>query len=125
MEYRWVGKTVDLQELSKRVEEFYKSKGFETKLEYSDGFYKVNSVLRIENKLRISSARIHGSPNDFVVEFLSGKGERFSNMLVHWAAMFGGGVFMLDGLRSQEFYERLERDFWIFVEKAVGQLAVL
>jgi hypothetical protein len=36
--------------------------------------------------------------------------------------MFGGGIFILDRLKSQEFYERLETEFWAFVENVVEQL---
>jgi hypothetical protein len=37
--------------------------------------------------------------------------------------MFGGGVFLLEKLRTHEFYEKLETEFWVFVEHAVDLTA--
>jgi hypothetical protein len=35
----------------------------------------------------------------------------------------GGGYFLLKGLKLQEELEKLEREFWIYVEDKVAQLA--
>mgnify|MGYP001117268651 CR=1 FL=1 len=124
MQHRWVGKKVDLDTLSKRIGEFYEHKGFKTTIESSKDGYKVIGVLRVGDKLRMSSANIRGNPNDFTVEFSDNKGGGFSILLGPFVTLLGGGVFVLDRLRSREFYEKLEGDFWISVEQAVEQLTV-
>jgi len=37
--------------------------------------------------------------------------------------MFGGGALILERLQSQEFYDKLETEFWAVVENAVDQTA--
>lgn len=120
---RWVKKNVDLEELSKRVEEFYKSKGSEVLVERLGGAFKVTGVMRVGDRPRSSFVSISGSPDDFTIEFLGSQLGRFSQFLTPLITMLGGGVFILDRLRSQEFYEKLETEFWAFVEHAVEQAA--
>jgi len=124
MQCRWVGKKVDLHSLSKRIGEFYEHRGFKTTIEHSKDTYKVIGVSRIDGKLRMSSVNIRGNPDDFTVEFSGSEGGRFSILLGPLVTLFGGGVFVLERLKSQEFYEGLEKDFWISVEQAVEQLTV-
>jgi hypothetical protein len=37
--------------------------------------------------------------------------------------LFGGGVLFLRGVKSDEAEEKLERDFWIFIEEKIDFLA--
>ena len=37
--------------------------------------------------------------------------------------MFGGGYLVVRGLRAKEALEKLEREFWVYVEERVAQLA--
>jgi hypothetical protein len=118
-----LNKKVDLKTLSERIGNFYKGKGFEVLVEGSQGAFKVVGVLRVGDKPRSSYVSINGNPNDFTVEFFGGQMGRFSQFLSPLITMFGGGVLVLDRLRSQEFYERLETEFWVFMERAVDQTA--
>jgi hypothetical protein len=113
-----------LRGLSKRIEEFFKSKGFEVLVEGSEGDFKVVGVLRVGDKLQSSYASINGNPNDFTVEFSGAQNSRFSQLLTPLITMFGGGILILKRLQSQEFYEKLETEFWAFVEHAVDQTVV-
>jgi hypothetical protein len=109
--------------LTKCIGEFFKSKGFEVLVEGSEGDFKVVSVLRAGDKLQSCYASIKGIPNDFAVEFSGAPNSRFSQFLAPLITMFGGGIFVLKRLQSQEFYEKLEAEFWAFVEHAVDQTA--
>ena len=122
MQTRWVNRNVALNVLSKRIEDFYKRKGFETSVDHLEDTYKIVAALRIDDKLRTSYVSVKGNSNDFTVEFLGGRSGRFSLLLAPLATMFGGGIFILDRLKSQDFYERLETEFWAFVENVVEQL---
>ena len=124
LQTRWLNKNVDLEGLSKRIEEFYKSKGFEVLVEGSKDAFRVVGVLRVGDKLRSSYVGINGNPNDFTVEFSGGQMGRFSQFLSPLITMFGGGVLILERLRSQEFYEKLETEFWAFVEHVVDRTGV-
>jgi hypothetical protein len=111
---------VDLGKLSERAEEFFKNKGFQTLVEHSKDACKIVASLRVGDKVRSCYVTISGGSNDFMVDFVGGSGGRLSLLMsAQLVTLFGGGVFWLDRLRAQEFYEKLERDFWIFAEHAV------
>ena len=112
-----------MESLSRHVEEFYKSQGFEVLVERSKDALKVIGVIRVGDKLRSSYVTINGSPNDFTVEFSGSHLDRLSQFLAPLVTMFGGGVFLLEKLRAHEFYEKLETEFWVFVERAVDLTA--
>jgi hypothetical protein len=118
-----LNKSVDLEGLSKHVEEFYRGKGFEVVVEGSKDSFKVVGTLRVRDKLRSSYVSIKGNPDDFTVEFFGSQMGRFSQFVTPLITMFGGGVLILERLRSQEFYEKLETEFWVLVEHVVDQAA--
>jgi hypothetical protein len=120
LQTRWINKDVDLERLSKRIEEFYQSKGFEVLVEHPKDAFKVVGMLRIGEKSRFSYVSISGNPNDFKVEFSGGQMGR-TRFFVPLITMFGGGFLILDRLRAQEFYDKLETEFWVFVERAVDE----
>jgi hypothetical protein len=116
-----VNKNVDLEGLTKQVEDFYKGKGFEVVVERSKDAFKVVAALRVGERVRSSYVSITGNPNDFTVEFVGSQIGRFSQFLMPLITMVGGGVLVLDRLRNQEFFEKLEAEFWVSVEHAVDQ----
>jgi hypothetical protein len=124
MRTKWVRRNVDFEALSRHIAEFFKSKGFETIVEKSQGKYKVVGVLRVDKKMRSSYVTISQDADGFVVEFIGEKGGRFLPLLTPLATMFGGGVFVLDSLKSREFYEALETEFWAFMDEAVHQSCI-
>jgi len=123
LQTRWLNKNVDLEGLSRRIEGFYKARGFDTLVEGSKDASRVAGVLRVGDRLRSSYVSINGNPDDFTVEFSGSQTGRFSQFLTPLITMFGGGVLILERLRSQEFYEKLETEFWAFLEHAVDQSA--
>jgi hypothetical protein len=121
MRTKWVRRNVDFEALSKRIVDFFKKKGFETMVEKSQDKYNVVGVSRIDGKMRSSYVTISQEADGFVVEFIGEKGGRFLPWLDSLATMFGGGVLVLERLKSREFYEALETEFWAFMEDAVDQ----
>lgn len=120
---RWVEKNVDLELLSECVEDFFKRKGFKTMTDESMGEYKILLISQGDRGIpRGMYVRISGDPNEFVLELCISERARSSVMLGLMTTMFGGGSRVLRSLKSQEFLERLEREFWICVEEAIEGL---
>lgn len=115
---------MDLEALIKRVEEFFKSKGFDTVVEGSQHKYTVTGSLRVDNKPRSFYVIAETNKEGLTVEFCAEKGGRFLPLLGPLVSMFGGGVFMVDRYKSLEFYERLETEFWASMEMAVEHCSV-
>jgi hypothetical protein len=123
MKARWVDKNVDLEQLSRRLEQFFKDQGFETTIERCKAGCTISGHLRVGRQFRSFLVSITGSPKDLTVEFLAEKEGRLSLLAGPLITMFGGGVFMLDRLKRREFYEKLESGFWLFTEELVDYLA--
>jgi hypothetical protein len=124
LQTRWVNRNVDLEALIKRVEEFFKSKGFDTVVEGSQHKYKVAGSMRVDDKPRSFYAIAETNKEGLTVEFWPSNEGRVLPLLGPLISMFGGGVFMLDRYRSAEFYKRLEAEFWAFMENAVEHCSV-
>jgi hypothetical protein len=110
---------VDFEELNRRVSKFLKDKGFEIVVENAGNNYKIMGFLRVGDKKRGVWINISGAPNDVLVDFLSNEEGKLSLLAGPLATMFGGGVFVLDRLKRQEFYEKLEAEFWLFLEEII------
>lgn len=124
MQRQWVGKNVDLQLLSERVEDFFKDKGFKTEKDESAGKYTILwAPQRVRNMRNAMIARVFGKSNDFVVEIIASERTRGSIRLGMLTSAFGGGYLALRGLKTKEVLERLEREFWSYVEEKVAHLA--
>lgn len=121
---QWVGKKVDLALLSRCVEDFFKGRGFRTKIDELVGEYKILVISPRAERVRGDvDVRISGDPNDFVIEFSAGEGARFSIKLGFLTTMIGGGSILLRGLKLREALEKLEREFWVYAEDSVAHLA--
>lgn len=118
---QWVGKNVDLALLSKRIVGFFEGIGFKCKEIHVK---KEHGVTGKPFHLKIMCERVvvdvFGHSNDFSVEFDTGSSR--SLLLGSGATLFGGGVFVLRGLELKEALEKLESEFWMFMEDAVARL---
>lgn len=66
---------------------------------------------------------VHGEPNDFMVEFgTATDNTRFFTRLGSLTTLFGGGQYLCRGLKSREELERIESDFWNFVDMKLPSL---
>ena len=125
MRREWVGKNVDLTLLKKCIEDFFRDRGFKTKIDESAGECKILVMQpQARDRLEDINVRILGTSKDFAIE-LSEAGEwtRYAVRLGYMTTMIGGGSLLLRGLKSREALERLEKEFWGYAEDAVGRLA--
>lgn len=124
MRKQCVGKNVDLTLLSRCAEDFFQGKGFKTKIDESNGEYKILVMSqRAPNMREDIDLRILGNSNDFTIEFSGGKRARNAILLGRMTSLLGGGSLLLRGLRSREALERLEGEFWVHVEGCIERLA--
>jgi len=123
MQRLWVGKNVDLVLVSERIENFFKDKRFETKKDWSAPEYVISAKPQYGvGVLGRVIVRVLGNPSDFLIEFSASDHSRSAIKLGFITTMFGGGSLVLRGLKSQEELEKLEKDFWIYMEEAVTHL---
>ncbi len=124
MQRQWTGKGVDLALLSEGVEDFLKDRGFLTEKEESAGEHKILWVSPNARDMRNAmTVRIFGNPNDFRVEIIASERTSGPIRLGLLTRLFGGGYLVVRGLRAKEALEKLEREFWVYVEERVAQLA--
>ena len=122
MQTRWIARQVDLQSLSKLIESFFVRKGFKTAEEKVSSGFKLLAVLRSDKDVLAVEVSIIGRPEDFTVE-LAEKGYSESFTKVGLLALpFGGGAFLLRGLKVQENFQKLESEFWVYAEEMVSNL---
>jgi hypothetical protein len=123
MQRQWVGKNVDLKLLSECIEDFFKDKGFRTRIDESAGEYTILwTSQRVRNMRDAMTASVLGNSNDFVVEIVASERTRGSIRLGMLTASFGGGYLALRGLKAKEVLEKIEKEFWIYIEEKVANL---
>ena len=123
---RWLENNVNLDLLSKGIKQFFPEEEFDSKLEQTKKVYKIEAVAKIPAfRLKIF-VDIYGKPNDFTIEFTTGKkrkGKLTPSMIMGLVTSpFGGGTFLLRGLKTQEAVDDIEKMFWEHVDKQVAQL---
>ena len=120
---RWTGKDANLRLLTERIERFFNNNGFKTRRNTLPKGYEISIASHhIRDFKAAIKVKILGVPHDFIVEFSVGTPSRFFTMLRLSTIPFGGGIFVLRGLKLQEALERLEKDFWIYVAETVTYL---
>jgi len=125
MRRKWIEKNVDLVLLKRCIEDFFRNRGFKTKIDESAGECKILVMQQqARDRLEDVNIRISGTSKDFAIE-LSEAGEwtRYAVRLGYMTTMIGGGSLLLRGLKSREALERLEKEFWAYVEDIIGRLA--
>jgi len=127
MSQRWVGRNVNLDSLSRYIERFLEDRNFKTRKRGLAGGFIVEGVSRQQRGLLVKVVvRILGDPNDFSVEL--GRDERAHTRLYNvfgpFMTLFGGGFILARNLKRQDILDRLETEFFVFVEEKVDYLAV-
>lgn len=124
-QFQWIGKNVNLRSLSISIQKFFQSKGFETEITTStSGKYTVLVRIRQPSRRYLNlAAKVSGNSNDFVVEFPA---IEHTDSLIKFGFLtmpFGGGSFLLRGVRLKETLERLDGEFWAYVQEVVSGFA--
>ncbi|UCD26824.1 MAG: hypothetical protein JSV75_01495 [Candidatus Bathyarchaeota archaeon] len=117
---RWIEKGVNLNLLTENIETYFQDKGFKTR---KDALPTGAKILIAPKHLRDPNANIKvtvlGSPQDFTVELSISEPSRFATILGLSTTLFGGGIFVLRGLKLQESLEKLEKKFWSYLEEKI------
>lgn len=124
MEDEWTGKNVDLSLLTEQIVQFFQQKQFVTSSEKSEEEHLVVSRPQSSHGI-VELVKVHvtGRPEHFKVKFDSGSR---SNAFVRYGSLtsfLGGGIIAVKGLKSQEALEKLEKEFWVHVDRTVWSLA--
>ena len=125
MQRRWAGKSVDLNLLYHCLDDFFTDRKFLTEKSESSGERTI--LLHSRHAARKFgepiSLRITGNSDDFTVYLKASELAARTVRAGMLTKSLVGGYFLLKGLKLQEELEKLEREFWIYVEDKVAQLA--
>lgn len=116
---QWVGKNVNLDLLVEGILRFLERMGFKCGGSLKKEARVTGKLFHVEIRCGSAVVRVSGHPNDFSVEFDVGSSRLLFDSGV---TLFGGGVILLRKLKAREALERLEREFWLFMEDAVAHL---
>jgi hypothetical protein len=123
MEDRWTNKNIDLSMIANRLVQFFEERKFASLQESSEREYHItvmpSQYYDIVEEIHVY---ISGQPNDFTVKFVSGSQSRTLVRHGILTTFFGGGRLTLKGLKSQEALEKLEKEFWIYLDKVIWSL---
>jgi len=124
METTFVGRNVDLSLLGEWLDRFFKNREFKVAVNKGARGYTVTAaptyVHEIVGNIHVS---VSGEPNDFVVKFIAGTRSGLYKKFGLLTSLFGGGVLLMRGMKSEEAEEKVERDFWVYVEEKIDLLA--
>jgi len=124
MQKRWTGKSVDLDLLYHCVDDFFTNQKLLTEKSESSG--ERTLILRSKHAARKFgepiSLRITGNSDDFTVDLKASELAARTVRAGMLTKSLGGGYLLLKGLKLQEELEKLEKEFWIYVEDKVAQL---
>lgn len=123
MRDRWIGKSINLEELAEFLKQFFEERNFKVMLEKSSD-YKILAVPERDSDLCDNiEVCIRGKPEDF--EIIFGAATNFATNIIRLGGLttfLGGGIFLRKGLKSQEELNKLEGDFWKFVDTTIVSL---
>lgn len=126
MEDRFVGKNIDLQLFTERLILFFEQKDFgvfKSKMDDGWGLVVISPPrAKIVDKIAVF---VTGHSRDFSVKFTAGSRSRTYKWLGHITTFFGGGVLFSKGFESELALERLEREFWVYVDETVATISDL
>jgi hypothetical protein len=116
----WQGLNVDLSKLTEHVESFFKSKGLYAKRILCEGGFKI--FVSQNGKSRDICAEILGDSRNFQVNFVLDDRSGSASMLGSVFSVFFGGGLLLKTLKSKELFEKIEPEFWIYIDKVIEEL---
>jgi len=124
MKDRFVGRNVDLRLLTERLKLFFLKRNFtvvERKVaEGREIIVNPPPRERIVDRITVS---VTGDREDFSVKFIAGSHSHIYKWVGQLTTLFGGGILFSRGFESESALERLERNFWLYVDETVESLA--
>lgn len=124
MKDRFVGRNVDLQLLTERLILFF-SKGNSTvvKRKVAKGWEIIVNPPPRERIVDRITVSVTGNREDLSVKFIAGSHSRIYKWVGQLTTMFGGGIALSRGFESELALEKLERNFWVYVDETVESLS--
>jgi hypothetical protein len=123
METRWLKKNVDMNQVFNLAKKFFEDKGFEvTAYKESKNANKFLAKTKIGPPLDVI-VEIKGKPEDFTVFF---KLKNIGSKVKYWGpylSSVGLGILFRHELHVSELYEKLESDFWAFMEEKISSIS--
>ncbi|MEM2703460.1 MAG: hypothetical protein QXR45_09895 [Candidatus Bathyarchaeia archaeon] len=119
----WSNVDVDLKLLTSAIQDFFEKKGFLTAVESSScGFVikaEASDVYDINGGVLVS---VNGGSDSLIVSFIFDKeGDVvFSPLML---SFFGGGLYFIRKLKSDEKRVLLEREFWRFIDDVLPRVS--
>ena len=118
------GRNVDLSLLSQWIERFFRKKEFKvTKETEEETFRIVARPTYVHEIVDTITVFVSGNSDDFKVKLYIGTRSEALIRVGQLASLFGLGVLLLRGIKSDEAEESLQREFWVFVEEKIDFLS--
>lgn len=115
----WKNVSIDVDVVTKLIDDFFKIRNCYVKKEGSGNDVVINVFNKVEKTSFI--VKVHSGENFLEVEFAS-KEPVSLRFFSNFFSAFGGGHFALKRLKSEEFVEKLERDFWMYLSEMVTKI---
>lgn len=121
MKSRWKGRNVELEFLANSINSFFMDKGFSKRKESleRDNAWVLTYTFEGQGRPVVASIIIRGSPNDFEIEFMIDRKAETVARLGILSTLFGSGFYLRGRLENFAQVERLEGDFWDYVNEKI------
>lgn len=121
MKRQWANKKVNLALLSGCLERFFKEKGLETRVVEGSLERRRISVTSPDSAVLSENidVEIVGNLGSLSIGLEIGSGSRWT-LMSSLLTLIGGGGIVLRKLKAQEALDKLEKEFWTYVEELVA-----
>lgn len=124
LEMCWKKMNADLKRLSILIEDFFKRKGFAVKTVQLNGAYRIVARPRkVHEIIGNIIVIIEGGADDFCVRLLPSSSPRVFIFLGSLFSFLGFGFLASKGYKSEENFERLQKEFKAFVAEKVWEVS--
>ena len=125
MKSRWKEKNVEIEFLVDRISSFFLGKDFSKKKESieRDTARVLTYTFEGEGRPVVASVIVRGSPNDFEIEFVVDRKAETVARLGILSTLFGSGFYLRGRLENFAHVERLEGDFWDYVNEEIRRMS--
>lgn len=121
METRWIGKNVDLDLVVKEIRKFFEDRSFQVFSKESAEEILVFARKGDNSNLSLI-VKVKGIPNNFSVEFKENKLD-FPAYFFSLLSLIGAGALVSKWMKKAETYQKIECEFWNFMDQKVSELA--
>jgi hypothetical protein len=113
----WVDVNVNVDTLIKCVVAFFEGKNFEVRDKRSGGKAIIEAVNKIKKVSFVVEVRRYNSSLEIG---FAPKEQASLRLFGNLFAIFGGGYYSVQTLKSKELGEKLEPEFWLFITNIIG-----